>query len=347
MTEGSAAGGMDDPKPRGGIDRLAPVVRLAPAKLNLTLAVTGRRDDGFHELHSVMVPLALADRLTLAPLAGRSDTLHVEGADTGPLEANLVLRAIAAARGEIGRIEIPGAPRPVPPPSLAARLEKRIPVAAGLAGGSSDAAAALDGALEAWAAALPPGVRQRIAATLGSDVPFFLAGGIALVEGRGERVRPLPDPLGSPAGVLLVTPAIAVPTADVFAAFAAGIRPDPWGVARVSSEHLAVELGAGLPVGSLLDRAGILATANDLIPATGRLVPELVSFRRGLRRLVGRPVGQSGSGPTLWALYPSLQAASAAASSVEDALASGELDAPGDAAPSVIATTLLPGGPRP
>ena len=125
-----------------------PVVRLAPAKLNLTLAVVGRRDDGFHDLHSVFVPLGLHDILSLAPAGGLgSDTLHVTGRDAGPTEENLVLRAIAAAREAIGQ----GPGRPTTPP-LAARLDKRIPVAAGLGGGSSDAAAAFDAALEAWGA---------------------------------------------------------------------------------------------------------------------------------------------------------------------------------------------------
>ena len=169
--------------------RLAPVVRLAPAKLNMALAVDRRRDDGYHELHSVMVPLALADRLSLAPAAGTEDTLWVSGFDAGPLAANLVLRAIAEVRAALGRA--------VPCPALAARLEKRIPVAAGLAGGSSDAAAAIDGALDAWSAgdaldepALAE-LRRRVAARLGSDVPFFLAGTAAVVTGRGEHVEPL------------------------------------------------------------------------------------------------------------------------------------------------------------
>ena len=130
---------------------LTPIIRLAPAKLNLTLAVVGRREDGFHDLHSVFVPLALADRLSLAPARADAgdDTLHVTGFDAGPVEANLVLRAIAAARAAVG--EGPGRPAT---PALAARLEKHIPVAAGLGGGSSDAAAAFDGALEAWGAEL-------------------------------------------------------------------------------------------------------------------------------------------------------------------------------------------------
>ncbi|HVL53260.1 MAG TPA: hypothetical protein VM344_03280, partial [Vitreimonas sp.] len=112
--------------------RLAPVVRVAPAKLNLTLAVLGRRPDGYHDLHSVVVPLALSDRLSLAVQPGAaSDSLHVAGFDPGPPAANLVLRAIAAAR----RAAAPLAGGPAALPALAARLEKRIPVAAGLGGG--------------------------------------------------------------------------------------------------------------------------------------------------------------------------------------------------------------------
>ena len=162
---------------------LAPAVRVAPAKLNLTLAVIGRRSDGFHSLHSVMVPLGLADRLSVAVLARGTDTLHVSGRDAGPNPANLVLRAVAAARSAVGESG--------PTPPLAIRLDKRIPVAAGLAGGSSDAAAALDASLEAWGATLDPATLMGTAAAIGSDVPFFLAGGPALVEGRGERVTRL------------------------------------------------------------------------------------------------------------------------------------------------------------
>ncbi len=321
---------------RDPLRRLSPVVRLAPAKLNLTLAVVGRRDDGYHTLHSVFVPLSLADRLSLAPAGGERDTLHVTGLDAGPPADNLVFRALAAARAAVGG-GWPGGPGPAP--ALAARLEKRIPVAAGLAGGSSDAAATVDGALEAWSAELDHRARLAVAAHLGSDVPFFLAGGPALVEGRGEQVAPLGGLRGAP-GVVLVTPFIAVPTPDVFAAFDA-IRTHGDGAVRLSSAHLAEELRNGLTAANLVARAGVLASANDLLPATSLVVPDLVPFKRALSRLLKRPIGLSGSGPTLWALYDSEAEAALAADVVRDALRDGSMTAPGAGEPFVTASTIL------
>ena len=228
---------------------------------------------------------------------------------------------------------------PGPAPALAVRLDKRIPVAAGLAGGSSDAAATVDGALEAWGAQLDDDARRALAARLGSDVPFFLAGGPALVEGRGERVAPLLGLHGAP-GVVLVTPVVAVPTPDVFAAFDA-IRGQGDGAVRQSSVHLAEELRAKLSAADLVARAGVLASANDLLPATSLVVPELVPFKRALSRLLHRPVGLSGSGPTLWALYASEPEARAAAEAVEAAVRDGTLVAPGPSAPFICATTIV------
>ena len=247
-----------------------------------------------------------------------------------------VVRAIGAARAACrARSD------DLPLPALAARLEKRIPAAAGLGGGSSDAAAALDAALEAWGAgdALPPSDRASVAAGLGSDVPFFLAGGWALVEGRGERVTRLPAPRGPAPAVLLVTPGLAVSTSAVFAAYAAGVRPAS-GAALASSRHLAAELAAGMTAATFVQRAGILAVANDLSLATAAIVPQLVPFRRALGRLLGRPAGQSGSGPTLWVLYPSIEDAESAASLVREALATGDLAAPGER-PAFIAATRI------
>jgi 4-diphosphocytidyl-2-C-methyl-D-erythritol kinase len=318
--------------------RLTPVIRLAPAKLNLTLAVIGRRPDGFHALHSVFVPLGLADRLSLGLAGAGLDTLHVTGFDPGPIDANLVLRAVAATRLAVGDGWSGG---PGPAPSLAARLEKRIPVAAGLAGGSSDAAAAVDGALETWGAELDADTRHAIALQLGSDVPFFLSGGPALVEGRGESVAPLPGLHASP-GVLVVTPAVRVSTPEVFAVFD-GLGGLGSGSTRLSSAHLAEELRSGLGAADLVARAGVLTVANDLLQAALVLVPELVAFRRGLSRLLARPIGLSGSGPTLWALYASEAQAAVAADAVRVAVRDGRLPAPGTSAPFVTATRILTG----
>ena len=225
-------------------------------------------------------------------------------------------------------------PRPSPP---ASRSGSRWPP--GLAGGSSDAAAALDGALEAWAAELDEHTHHAVAARLGSDVPFFLAGGPALVEGRGETVAPLPGLHGAP-GVVLVTPRIAVSTPDVFAAFDA-IRHQGDGAVRMSSAHLAEEMRAGLTAANLVARAGVLASANDLLPATALVVPTLVPFKRALSRLLARPIGLSGSGPTLWALYPSEAEATVAAEAIREAIRDGTLIPPGDGEPFVTATTIV------
>jgi 4-diphosphocytidyl-2-C-methyl-D-erythritol kinase len=322
--------------------RVTPVVRLAPAKLNLTLAVVGRRPDGYHTLHSVMVPLALADRLSLAPdpSPAARDSLRVTGFAAGPVGDNLVLRAVEATRRAV-RPHVP-----TPPLALAMRLDKRIPVAAGLAGGSSDAAAAIDGALEAWSASevIPAAERVAIAASIGSDVPFFLAGGPALIEGRGERVTPLRGihlQAGERApGLLLVTPAVPAHTAAVFEAWSGGAMA-PAGVALRTSEHFASELGSGMSARQLAERAGVLASANDLLPAAAAVVEGLTPLRRALTRLLGRPIGLSGSGPTLWALYPSLDEADLAASSVRTAVATGFVTSPGDGPPFVAATTFL------
>jgi 4-diphosphocytidyl-2-C-methyl-D-erythritol kinase len=319
-------------------DRLGPVVRLAPAKVNLTLAVTGRRPDGFHELHSVMVPLDLADRLSLAPAGGPEDTLHVSGVATGPTADNLVMRAIAATRAAVGRAAGPSA-NAFP---LAARLEKRIPVASGMGGGSSDGAAALGGALEAWSVELPAEVRVEIAAGLGSDVPYFLTDGPALVEGRGERVTPLAGIAGPPPGILVITPDVRARTTDVFAAHDSGGAATPVDPrsTRASSEHLAAELRGGLRAADLVARAGVLAAANDLAAAAFVVVPGLQTLRRSLSRLLARPIGLSGSGPTLWALYPSRQDAATAAEMVRSALAERRILSPGDGPPLVIAASI-------
>jgi 4-diphosphocytidyl-2-C-methyl-D-erythritol kinase len=303
--------------------------RFAPAKLNLTLAVTGRREDGFHALHSVMVPLAFGDEISLS-VGSSADSLEIEGADdlqAGP--ENLVLRAIAATRAAV----LATGPSAELPP-LAARLTKRIPVAAGLGGGSSDAAATIGAALEAWEVALPGDAVRGVAASLGSDVPFFLAGGAALVTGRGEFVEPLPPLRGEAPAVLIVTPDLPVPTAAVFAAYAAGARPSAAAATFVTSERLAAALRAGSTAADLLAIEPELVKANDLLPAALSVAQSLAGFRDALSSLLGRQIGLSGSGPTSWLLYPSIAEARRAA-----ALVQAHLPEVGRRQPFVAATT--------
>jgi 4-diphosphocytidyl-2-C-methyl-D-erythritol kinase len=317
----------------GAHGRVAPVSRRAPAKLNLTLAVLGRREDGFHALHSVMVPLALADELSVrVERPGRPCSIRVEGLDVCSDPDNLVLRAILTTRDAVGR----ASPGLVALPPLAARLRKRIPVAAGLGGGSSDAAASIRAALEAWGAQLPAAEIEALGASLGSDVPFCLGGRPALVTGRGERVEPLPPVPGCVPAILLFTPRLALSTAAVFAAYDAGARPETGALA--ASERFVERWRSGDEY--LFDHAGELAAANDLIPAAQAVAPALAGFRRSLVELLARPVGQSGSGPTLWAFCQDVDEARRDAALVRRAAKVGALACPGDGPPFVAVTDI-------
>ncbi len=291
----------------------------ARAKVNLALGVVGRRPDGYHDLVSVFVRLDLADRLTVT-LVDRDggDRLEVVGGpiDYRPGPDDLVLRALALLR----ETRAPGAPR------LLVHLEKHVPLAAGLGGGSADAAAMLDLAARAWGIDLASDERRSLAARLGSDVPFLAADvDAAMVTGRGEHVAPLPGPL-APAGVLLATAGAGISTRDVFAALAPTVRPDdaaggrpPLGGrsgAADRARELAARLEAGCTASALEAMAVMLRDANDLWPAAVRLRPDLAEVRDRLEARLGRPVLLSGSGPTLLALYASVAAAEVAAAAL-------------------------------
>jgi 4-diphosphocytidyl-2-C-methyl-D-erythritol kinase len=277
-------------------------MRDAHAKVNLALAVTGRRADGFHTLASVFVRLELHDDVSVeAGEPGALDSVRVSGDADCPVEGNLVLRAAAAVRALATR-EAP----PIELPGLIFDLEKRIPVGAGLAGGSTDAAAALDLAATSWGIRLPPDDRHTLALRLGADVPFFAGGfGAALVEGVGERVRELPAPV-PPAGVLLVTPAERLATATVFDAFDRLARST---AATAAVERLSDAMGTGLTGEALATHADGLRDANDLWPAAVEVLPTLATMRDDLEAALDRPVLMTGSGSTLLALYPSPGAA--------------------------------------
>src|SRR5688572_3018645 len=250
------------------------------AKINLRLSVGPRGADGYHSLESLILRIGLSDELVIAFAESGADTLTVTGLPGCPVEGNLVLRALRAVRRRLGH--------EMPP--LVAHLHKRIPMAAGLGGGSSDAAAAIDAAEVMWGVGLAPQVRAEIELELGADVPFFARGGdAARVSGRGENVERLALP-PSDIGVLLVTPPFGLSTALVFARFD---ELDP--PLSAPSVDLATALGD----------PSALHEANDLWPAAASLEPRLAQVRGELERLTGVPWMMSGSGSTLFALYPS------------------------------------------
>jgi 4-diphosphocytidyl-2-C-methyl-D-erythritol kinase len=320
----------------GGLSHGECISAEAPAKINLVLEVLGRRPDGYHALRSVLAPLALADIISVVRLPpGEADRLSIEGSvpDLGPPERNLVLQAVDALRSSARRKTGRGRLDP-----LAFTLVKRIPVAAGLGGGSSDGALALDLAARAWGLRIGVRRRRHVAASLGSDVPFFTLGSWALIGGRGDRLSPLPAVPGM--GVLLVIPPARLATRDVFAAWDAA-NPGGTGAHRRRRSRgpspataLATSIRSGITARELTE----LAAANDLWAAAAALEAGLEPFRLALAEHVGRCVHLSGSGTCLFALYEGSGEAAAAAVDVRAALLAGSLPSPWIALPSVVGT---------
>jgi 4-diphosphocytidyl-2-C-methyl-D-erythritol kinase len=185
---------------------MSKIVRLkAFAKVNLCLQVLGKQPDGYHELRTIFQAISLHDSLELRFSARDEISLEIADSELPADSTNLVWRAIDALKRELGLKE-----------GVHARLTKRIPVARGLGGGSSDAATALQGVLRLTKRELPLPRLLEIASSLGADVPFFLFGGRALGVNRGDEIYPLPDL--SARTILVVSPAnIAVSTRDAYA----------------------------------------------------------------------------------------------------------------------------------
>jgi len=266
----------------------------APAKLNLCLYLGPRREDGLHELCSLFEPLALGDSIEVAE-AERDEVLcpGVEG-------ENLAARALAALR-EHGWEH----------PPLRVEIEKRIPVAAGLGGGSADAAAILRLAREPESGAVgwTPNL-EAIAAGLGADVPSQLVPALALVRGAGERVERLPEP--APHAVVLLPGGGGLSTAEVFA------EADRLGLGRDAAEleELAARLREAAGAGaSPLEYADLLA--NDLEPAARSLRPDVGEALDALRAAGAPLVLLTGSGPTAFGLFADLAAAERAAAQLD------------------------------
>lgn len=247
----------------------------APAKINLTLEVLARRDDGYHGVRTVMVPLDLADELAVEP----SDRFSFECSRSdlsGP--DNL---AVAALRS-LGET-----------PPIRLELVKRIPVQAGLGGGSSDAAAVLRAAMDGVFGTLPAVDWIQIARRLGSDVPFFLAGTAALVEGTGERITPA----GSlpPWHVLIVKPPVTISTAAAFAALDSTVRPT-----RPRSDSISIAALTALQRAAFPEVESLLQ--NDFADLITETTPEIANALNALREAGAGNAMLAGSGSCVFTL---------------------------------------------
>ena len=280
---------------------------LAPAKLNLGLFLGPRRTDGLHRLVSLFEPLGLADRLEITkrgPGDSGPDRVHVGGEiglalDLQPEPENLVSRALRAAR-ESGWQS----------PALDVHLEKRIPIGAGLGGGSADAAAILR-----WIAVTRGGSSidiDSIAATLGADVPSQINPRFCLVGGAGEVVEPLPEPASH--AVLLLADGGGLSTAEVFAeADRLGLGREDAELDRLESELREVA-GGGI---SPLEYCDLLA--NDLEPAAISLRPAIADDIAALREAGAAFAAMTGAGSTVYGLFSDLDLAHHAAARIAGA----------------------------
>ena len=277
---------------------MARLVEHAPAKVNLTLVVLGRRADGYHLLDSLVVFAGVGDRLTLTP--GASLSLAVRGTtaeQAGPIEQNLVFKAARGLAQQIPGLKLG---RFV--------LDKRLPVAAGLGGGSSDAAAALRLLARANRLKLSDRRLLKVARGVGADVPVCVDPSPRRMRGIGDR---LSTPLTIPKlAAVLVNPGVAVPTREVFAML--GLQPggELAGAPRARAlprDHAAlIEFLAGL--------------RNDLEPAAIKLQPVIARVLDALRRQDSCQLARmSGSGATCFGLFSSTRAAAKAARSLSAA----------------------------
>ncbi|HLZ67057.1 MAG TPA: 4-(cytidine 5'-diphospho)-2-C-methyl-D-erythritol kinase [Aliidongia sp.] len=270
--------------------------RPAPAKLNLTLEVVGRRADGYHLLDSLVAFTEYGDTLTAT--AAETLTLTLDGPFGGILvgdpNENLVLKAARLLAAEAGI-----------PAQASLALTKRLPVASGIGGGSSDAAATLLALSELWSVSPAPEDLARLALTLGADVPVCLAARTARLEGIGERIAPAPPVPAAP--IVLVNPGVGLATPKVFQArrgdYSKGAGPA--GVLSHSPADAAALAAALQAHGNDLTRPAI-----ELLPVIGRVLERLEAAAGCLTARM------SGSGATCFALFPSDAAATSAAAAI-------------------------------
>lgn len=252
----------------------------AAAKVNLVLEVLGKRDDGYHELVTVMQAVDLSDRITLED----ADLVELCSASPGvPVDGrNLAVKAATALRAAAGVTR-----------GVRITLDKRIPVAAGLGGGSTDAAAVLLGLNRLWRLRWPVARLEEVATGLGMDVPFFLRGGTALATGRGERIEPM---RGRSLGVVLVNPRFALSTAEMYGRVTPQMYSDGG-----HAKTLCAARGARSPArvaASLYN--GLQEAAVGAHPVIGRI-------RAALLAAGALGAVMSGSGPTVFGVARSFE----------------------------------------
>jgi 4-diphosphocytidyl-2-C-methyl-D-erythritol kinase len=247
----------------------------APAKINLFLAVTGRRADGYHDLFTLMCAISLYDRLTLR-FGGPGIRVSCDHPAVPEDDSNLVHRAASLFFDRLGG-----------PRGVAVHIDKEIPVAAGLGGGSSDAAAVLGGLNRVFGRPFAPEMLQRMALAVGADVPFFLRGKPALATGVGERLEPVADLV--PYHVLMVCPDLHVSTATVYKNLNLGLTKCE---KKLKQLHLKTERFDAL-----------YFLCNDLETVTIRNFPQINEIKKALLGLGAAGTLMSGSGPAVFGLF--------------------------------------------
>lgn len=254
------------------------VFEKAPAKINLSLDVLRKREDGYHEVEMVMTMVDLADRLDMQELS--RDTIIISSqAGYIPLdEKNL---AFQAARLIKDRYDVRK--------GVYIHLDKKIPVAAGLAGGSSDAAATLRGLNRLWRLGIPTEELMELGAELGSDVPFCVTGGTAVARGRGEKLEPIPAP--APCWVILAKPPLNVSTSEVYGKLRAN---------QIERHPSVPDMIEAVRTKDFARMCGSLGNVLEEITLT--LYPEVRQLKTCMEKLGTDGVLMSGSGPTVFGL---------------------------------------------
>jgi 4-diphosphocytidyl-2-C-methyl-D-erythritol kinase len=269
---------------------------LAFAKINLDLRVLHRREDDYHELRTIFQTISLADRVDISFTPSRKTAIRISGNVAIP--DNLMVRAAQScldAMRVAGQVEF--------------TLDKRIPIGAGLGGGSSDAAAVLLAlpALVGRTLTLP--VLMQLAGELGSDVPFFLLGGTAVAVGRGTELYPLPD--GPPRAGVVIAPEVHVSTTDAYRILSAELTSESQQNKIVSFQSQAWHgsAGGGVPTSG----------ENDFERVVFRQHPALKSIKRRLEKLGAQPAMMSGSGSAIFGLFEGSEQVRRALPSIKEA----------------------------